>query len=274
MAFGWKSPLSTCVDIPFRRWLLSTINKSEEDIQTGRSGPGQFNTTHWSVVLLAGEVENSKAAAALESLCGSYWYPLYAYVRRKGYSAHDAQDLTQDFFARLLEKNYFQLAARERGRFRSFLLKSLNHFLVNDWVRNRAQKRGAGQKLVSFDEETAERLYQREPLEQPQAESLYDKKWALALLEAGLRRLAQEYSKTGKDKVFEQLKGLILSETSGDTYRTSAVSLGMSEGAVKVALHRLRGRFRSCVRDEVAQTVATPGEVEEELRFLMSALNV
>ena len=263
----------TFVDIPFPDGLRSTITNSEAYIAADRSGPGQFNTTHWSVVLLAGKAENSNAAAALESLCGSYWYPLYAYVRRKGYSPHDAQDLTQEFFARFLEKNYFQLAAPERGRFRSFLLKSLNHFLVNEWVRNRAEKRGSGQRLISIDEENAERLYQQEPAGETPPETLYDKKWALALLDAALRRLAKEYSKTGKGGIFEHLKGLILNEASGEMYRTVGVSLGMSEGAVKVALHRLRGRFREVIREEVAQTVTTPNEVEEELRCLMGALS-
>src|SRR5688500_10658487 len=152
-------------------------------------GGEQFNTTHWSVVLLAGKSEDSKAQAALEQLCRSYWYPLYAYVRRKGHSPHDAQDLTQDFFARLLEKNYIQLAAPERGRFRSFLLKSLNNFLVNEWVRNNAQKRGGGRTLVSLDEEDAERIYQQEPVNGLAAESLYDKRWAMTLLERAMVRL-------------------------------------------------------------------------------------
>src|SRR5262245_39450146 len=136
---------------------------------------GMFNTTHWSVVMLAGRSQDSKAEAALEQLCRSYWYPLYAYARRKGHSSHDAQDLTQEFFGRLLEKNYIQRAAPERGKFRSFLLKSLNHFLVNEWVRNQAQKRGGGKSLVALDEADAERIYQQEPANGLAAESLYDK---------------------------------------------------------------------------------------------------
>ena len=237
------------------------------------SGGEQFNTTHWSVVLLAGQSQTSKAEAALEQLCRSYWYPLYAYVRRKGHSSHDAQDLTQEFFARLLEKNYIQLAAQERGRFRSFLLKSLNHFLVNEWIRDHAQKRGGGQPLVSLDEVDAERIYQQEPATGLAPESLYDKRWAMTLLDRAMERLGVDYAAAGKRELFDQLKSLLLAECSGESYRQLAGPLGLSEGAVKVAVHRLRHRFREVVRAEIAQTVATPAEVDEELRCLMSALN-
>src|SRR5687767_12341246 len=169
-----------------------------------------FATTHWSVVLRAGDSVSPEAGTALNYLCRSYWYPLYAYVRRKGHSPHDAQDLTQDFFARLLEKNYIQLAAPERGRFRSFLLKSLNHFLVNEWVRNNAQKRGGGRMLVSLDEEDAQRIYQQEPVNGLAAESLYDQRSAMTLLERAMVRLGEIYAAGGKRELFDQLKGLLL----------------------------------------------------------------
>lgn len=237
------------------------------------SGVGQFNTTHWSLVLLAGQSQAPFADAALEKLCRTYWYPLYAYVRRGGHSPHDAQDLTQEFFARLLEKNYLQLADRDRGRFRSFLLKSLQHFLVNEWVRGQAQKRGGGQKVFSLDEEAAERSYLAQPADQLAPESLYDQRWAMTLLERAMERLGADYATAGKEELFRQLKPLLLTEGSGESYRQLAGPLGLSEGAVKVALHRLRQRFRDAVRAEIAQTVATPEEVDEELRCLMTAMS-
>jgi len=246
---------------------------TEQGESHGASGAGQFNTTHWSVVLLAGKAEAPQAEAALDNLCRAYWYPLYAYVRRQGHSPHDAQDLTQEFFARLLEKKYLQLADRERGRFRSFLLKSLQHFLVNEWVRGQAQKRGGGRKVFSLDEVAAERSYLQQPSDQLAPESLYDKRWAMTLLERAMERLGADYAAAGKREVFEQLKGLLLSEGSGESYRQLAGPLGLNEGAVKVAMHRLRQRFREAVRAEIAQTVATPDEVDEELRCLMAAIS-
>jgi RNA polymerase sigma-70 factor (ECF subfamily) len=224
-------------------------------------------------VLLAGEALDSRADAALETLCRSYWYPLYAYIRRKGYSSHDAQDLTQDFFARLLEKNYVSLAKAERGRFRSFLLKSLHHFLVNDWVRRQAQKRGSGQKLISIQEQDAEERYQQEPASGVSAENLYDRRWALSVVDTALTGLGTEYANSGRGAVFEPLKDYILAEASAELYAAIGDKLGMTHGAVKVALHRLRSRFRELVRAEVAQTVPTPAEIDEELRCLIAALN-
>ena len=244
----------------------------QNETQTA-AGIGQFNTTHWSVVLLAGESQAPQADVALDKLCRTYWYPLYAYVRRGGHSQEDAQDLTQEFFARLLEKKYLKLATQERGRFRSFLLKSLQHFLVNEWVRGQAQKRGGGRKILSLDEEAAERTYQQEPAVQLAPESLYDKRWAMTLLEKAMDRLGENYAAAGKRELFEQLKGLLLTESSGESYRQLAGQLDISEGAVKVAVHRLRHRFREVVREEISQTVATPAEVEEELRCLMAALS-
>lgn len=257
------------------RWFFALIIciRDSAAYREGAEGGAQFNTTHWSVVLVAGELQNPKADAALESLCRSYWYPLYAYVRRKGYASHDAQDLTQDFFARLLEKNYFRLAKAERGKFRSFLLKSLHHFLVNDWVRKQAQKRGSGQILISIHENDAEERYQQEPAGGLTAESLYDRRWALAVVDTALKELGREYTSSGRGAVFEGLKGYILAEASAELYDRVGDQLALSPGAVKVALHRLRSRFRALVRAEVAQTVASPGEVDEELRCLITALN-
>jgi RNA polymerase sigma factor (sigma-70 family) len=246
------------------------------------SGPGkseaassaeQFNTTHWSMVLLAGESQAPHADAALESLCRTYWNPLYAYVRHQGHSPHDAQDLTQEFFARLLERKYLKLARRERGRFRSFLLKSLKHFLINEWKRGQSQKRGGGREIFSLDDEAAERSYRQQPADQLTPESLYDKLWAMTLLERAMERLAANYAGTGKQEVFDRLKPLLLTEGSNEAYRDAGGPLGLSEGAVKVAVHRLRQRFREEVRAEIAQTVATPSEVDGELRCLMAAMS-
>jgi RNA polymerase sigma-70 factor (ECF subfamily) len=249
---------------------MSSSHQNESHVT---SGGGQFNTTHWSVVLAAGKSEGAQADAALERLCRAYWYPLYAYVRRQGHGRHDAQDLTQEFFARLLEKKYLKFAAQERGRFRSFLLKSLQHFLVNEWVRGQAQKRGRGQKVLSLDEESAERSYLQEAADRLAPESLYDKRWAMTLLDRAMERLGADYAASRKRELFARLKGLLLLEGSAESYRELAAPLGLSEGAVKVAVHRLRQRFREVVRAEIAQTVATPAEVDEELHCLMEALS-
>jgi RNA polymerase sigma factor (sigma-70 family) len=222
--------------------------------------------------MLAGALQSPQGNAALNSLCRTYWSPLYAYVRRQGHSPHDAQDLTQEFFARLLEKNYLQLADPERGRFRSFLLKSLQHFLVNEWSRGQAQKRGGGQKLLSLDEKTIEQSYLQYPADQLSPESFYDKRWAMTLLERAVERLGADYASAGKKELFDQLKGLLLTDGSAESYRRFAEPLKMSEGGVKVAVHRMRQRFREVVREEISQTVATREDVDEELRYLMAAL--
>lgn len=238
------------------------------------SGTGDFNTTHWSLVLLAGQTRAPQADEALESLCRTYWSPLYAYVRRQGHSPHDAQDLTQEFFTRLLEKKYLTLASRERGRFRSFLLKSLQHFLVNEWQRGQSQKRGGGREIFSLDDDAAERSYLQQPApDQLAPESLYERLWAMTLLERAIDRLGGEYAATERRELFDQLKPLLLSKGTGDSYRQAAAVLGLSEGAVKVAVHRVRQRFREAVRAEIAQTVATPAEVDEELRCLVAAMS-
>ena len=238
------------------------------------SGAGDFHTTHWSMVLLAGQAMAPHADEALESLCRTYWNPLYAYVRRQGHNPHDAQDLTQEFFARLLAKKYLSLANQERGRFRSFLLKSLKHFLVNEWQRGQSQKRGGGRQFLSLDDEAAERSYLLQPAaDQMAPESLYDKLWAMTLLERAIERLGGEYAATGRRELFDQLKPLLLVEGGGESYRQAAAVLGLSEGAVKVAVHRVRQRFREAVRAEIAQTVATPAEVDGELRCLMAAMS-
>lgn len=229
----------------------------------------EFRTTHWSMVLRA-RGDSAGAHESLEKLCGAYWYPLYAFVRRRGHSAHDAQDLTQEFFARLLEKGWLDGVARERGRFRTWLLSALEHFLINEWHRSRTQRRGGGAVLLSLDDD-AEARYLREPADPLTAEKLFDRRWALTLLDRVLARLGAELEDAGKSAQFEALKFCLSGKTHA--YAEVAAALGMTEGAVKVAAHRLRERYRALIRAEIAETVATVEEVDGELRDLFAALS-
>src|SRR5947208_12240797 len=231
-----------------------------------------FATTHWSVVLAAGESASPEAEAALQKLCRTYWYPLYAYVRRRGHSPHDAQDLTQGFFARLLEKNWVGAADREKGKFRSFLLSVLNHYLGDERDRANAAKRGGGQVLISLDEQTAENLLSQEPASYLSPEKEFEKRWAAALLQQAMTRLREEFETAGKGRTFDQLKLFLEGEASSGDYGAMAAGLGMSANAIAVAVHRLRQRYRELVRIEVANTVGSPDEVEEEMRHLFSVL--
>ena len=230
--------------------------------------PGVFETTNWSVVLAAGHGSSSSIRHALDSLCQTYWFPLYSFARRQGNSPEDAQDLTQEFFARFLARGYFALANRDRGRFRTFLLSSLKHFLTEEWRRANRQKRG-GESVVSFNFEDAESRYSIEPLEELSPDTLYDRRWAEALLERVLGRLSQDYNSTGRARVYEQLQQFVWGRQSEMTYAEMGERLGMNEGAIKVAVHRLRQRFRDLLRDEVEHTVENPNQVEEELRHLL-----
>jgi RNA polymerase sigma-70 factor (ECF subfamily) len=224
------------------------------------------------VVLEAGQAESSEASQALEQLCQAYWYPLYAYVRRTGHHPHDAQDLVQAFFSRFLEKKYLQHADRKRGRFRTFLLSSLKNFLINDWIKANREKRGGSRQILSLDETTAETRLAAEPaIEQP-PDTLYDRGWAAILLERAMIALREEFQNAGKQELFERLKGFIWGEQSGLSYAAKAEQLQMTEGAVKVAVHRVRQRYGDLLRKEIAQTVATPAEVDEELRYLVSII--
>jgi RNA polymerase sigma-70 factor (ECF subfamily) len=236
------------------------------------AGSQWFATTHWSVVLAAGESASPQAGQALEKLCHAYWYPLYAYVRRQGHGPEDAQDLTQEFFARLLQKQFFRQARPERGRFRSFLLTSLKHFLVNEWHRATARKRGSGHTPVPLDTVLAERLYCREPgLELP-ADKLYERNWALALLEQVRARLRKEYAAEGRSDRFEIVEQFLPGEESGLSYVEAARQLGLAEGTLKSDVHRFRQRYRQALRAEIAHTVTTREDVDEELRHLLAVL--
>jgi len=232
-------------------------------------GAKEFCTTHWSMVLRAGGAGNA-AQAALSHLCQAYWYPLYAFVRRQGHTAHDAQDLTQAFFAQLLERGGVEGVAPERGRFRTWLLAVLQHFLINEWRRARTQKRGGGAVHLSLDDD-AEARYLVEPADPITAEKLFDRRWALTLLDRVLARLGAEQAQTGKAAQFEALKFCLSGEKHA--YAEVAAKLEMTEAAVKVAVHRLRERYRALIRTEIAETVASPEEVDGELRDLFAALS-
>jgi DNA-directed RNA polymerase specialized sigma24 family protein len=232
-----------------------------------------FATTHWSVVLAAADTKSPHGKDALEKLCRTYWYPLYAYVRRKGYDAHHAQDLTQEFFARLLARNYLSVADRNRGKFRSFLLGSLEHFLAREWTKAHAQKRGGGQAVISLDETNPENRYLLEPAHELTAEKIYDRRWATTLLGQAMSRLREECVASQKGDLFGKVEGFLSGEKGETSYADVAAALKMSEGAVKVAVHRLRKRYGELVRAEIAQTVATAEEIDEELHYLFTALH-
>lgn len=231
-----------------------------------------FVTTHWSVVLVAGEGSSPQAAAALEELCRAYWYPLYAYVRRRGYAAHDAQDLTQAFFARLLERRTFAGIEREGGRFRSFLLTALSRFLRDEWEKLRAEKRGGGRIVLSLDEQDADERYRVEPADELSADKLFARRWAMTVLEAALEKLRVECARDGKARQFELLAPLLTDDVPDGAYEDLGRELQLAPGTVSVTLHRLRKRYREVVRAEVASTVANPADVEAELRALLAAL--
>ncbi len=230
-----------------------------------------FVTTHWSVVLSAREADSPQSAAALETLCRTYWYPLYAYARRQNRPPHDAQDLTQSFFARLLQKDYLQAAAREKGRFRTFLLVAFKRFLANEWDREHAQKRGGFAPIVSIDEQIAESRFAAETSHNVPPDVLFDRHWAMTLLERTMTQLHDEYVASGRAKLFEYLQSCLARDESALPYGEIAARLKLTEAAVKMAVHRLRARYRDILRAEIAHTVSSEEEVEDEVRHLFSA---
>ena len=233
---------------------------------------GLFATTHWGLVLAAGDGNTPEGAVALEQLCRNYWFPLYAYVRRRGYSAEDAEDLTQQFFAHLLERDAFSLADPARGRFRTFLLASLQHFLTDEWKRAHRAKRGGGAFQLPLDGAAAANLYAAELTNTTTPERVYEERWALALLDTVLQGLSEEYSHAGKAHLFEVLQDSLWGSAPSAPLSVTARDLGMSEGAVRAALHRLREHYRERLWTEVSRTVSHPGEVEAELRHLIRCL--
>jgi RNA polymerase sigma-70 factor (ECF subfamily) len=246
---------------------LSPENSTLEN----KVGGDIFATTRWTVVLAAGSGSTANGDVALEELCRTYWYPLYAYVRRRGYSREDAEDLTQAFFARFLEKNYLEGLSSEKGRFRGFLLAALKHFLANEWDRAKRQKRGGGVENLSLDWQGADTRFGVEPADNLSPDKLYDRAWALMLLERVIVQLRDESAAEGKARSFEQLKPFLMSGTGAIPCAEAALALEMTESAVRVAVHRLRRRYRELLRKEIAQTLSHSEQVEEEMRALLGA---
>jgi RNA polymerase sigma factor (sigma-70 family) len=251
------------------------VSTSEQAASPGTTGfepphPPAFATTHWSVVLSARDRSSPKSDEALETLCRTYWFPLYAFVRRLGHNPEDAQDFTQEFFARLLKKEYLKSAEREKGRFRTFLLVVLKRFLANEWDRQHARKRGGTTPIVSIDKELAESRFASEPAHNLQPDVLFDRQWAMTLLERTMSRLHDEYVATGRARLFELLRGCVAKDESALPYEDIAARLNLTEAAVKMAVHRLRARYREILRAEIAATVQAPEEIEEEIRHLFS----
>jgi len=234
------------------------------------AGPSQFPTTRWTMVIAAGDPHRKEARSALVSLCENYWYPLYAYLRRRGYPADQAQDLTQEFFIGVLEGRYLDRADPAKGRFRAFILTSLKFFVADEKDRQRAHKRGGG-AVVPLEFSSGEEHYQREPAHDETPERIFERRWALSVLDRVVEKLRHEFVQHGRAEHFERLKVFLLGQSDAP-YAALAREMNTSEGAVKVAIHRLRKRYRELFRQEIADTVADPAEVDSELRFLAAVL--
>ena len=228
----------------------------------------RFTETRWSLVLRAGQAESAEGSAALERLCRTYWPPIYGFLRRQGHRPADAQDFTQEFFAGLLRRNAFAVASEERGRFRTFLLCSLQNFLRDHWSKSAAAKRGGGTALLALDSAEAERRYLETPATELGPEQLFDRRWAMTLLETAVARLRAEHAEVGKLALYERLQPFLTAQPGAGDYDSAAAALGMKPGTVAVAVHRLRQRCRELLRDELAQTVADPADAEAEFRSL------
>jgi RNA polymerase sigma factor (sigma-70 family) len=243
------------------------------DMSLTPSGTSRFATTHWSVVLAAGSPESTRYKEALETLCRTYWFPLYAFLRRHGCDAHQAEDYIQAFFTRMLEKHFLNAVDVKSGKFRSFLLVSLKNFVANEIDRVQAQKRGGHHRVLSIDFGNAERQYISEPSHEMSPEKLFEKSWAITVLEHAMNQLQAEFASSNKLSLFDHLRVYLTAQADGIPYRDMAVQLEMTEGAVKMAVHRLRARYRDLLRENVAQTVATPGQIDEEIHELLAVLS-
>ena len=244
-----------------------------DDQQTGMAqGGSQFHTTRWSVVLAAGNASAADRREALSKLCETYWYPLYVFVRRQGHNANDAQDLTQAFFAKLLERDDLAGLKPDRGKFRAFLLAAMRNFLANDWDRNHAQKRGGDRCHFSIDFQQGEGRYSVEPADPHTPETLFERQWALTLLDLVRTKLRQQYEEAGQLALYQELQGCLTGNTSADSYKEIAVRCDMTEGAVRVAVHRLRRRFGALLRKEIFDTLEHDDQTEDELRYLFTVL--
>lgn len=237
------------------------------------ASPRAFVTTHWSVIHTAGQGSSLEADAALERLCRTYWWPLYAFVRRRGHEPHDAQDLTQEFFARLLAKDFLRAVDRSKGKFRSFLLAALEHFLANEWRRSRTQKRGGGAGFISLDDTSTENRYLQVPSSALSPEQVFEQQWAMTLLDQAVSRLQGEFGSAGKEALFNEIKIFLTGDKLAGGYAELASKLRTTEAALKMAVSRMRKRYVELLREEIANTVSSPKEVEEELRALYATLN-
>ncbi len=251
---------------------MVAMARAHKRARSTSAGNREFAATRWSIVLAAGRRSSPDSQQALESLCRAYWYPLYAYVRRRVSDVHQAQDLTQEFFATLLERNALRAADRKRGRFRSFLLAACKNFLADEWDKGRAIKRGGGRKTFSLDLASGERRFSLEPADTQSPEMLYEKQWALTFLDHVLSRLRDECIAKGKVNHFEALKPFIAGAGAPGGYQSAGAALGMNEAAAKTAAHRLRRRYREILRAEIAETIAELGDVDDEIRRLRAML--
>jgi len=246
----------------------------DSDVPSGKPQTGAaFMTTHWTTVLNAGDSQCPEADEALSRLCRNYWYPLYVYVRRRGHGPDEAQDLTQEFFARLLASNYLRTVDRRKGRFRWFLMSAMENFLAKEWRDSRRLKRGGGQPVLSLDEQDAEGRYIVEPAEPMTAETMFERRWALTVLERTMQRLRGEFVAAGKTALFEALQVFLTGEGSEQTQEQVGQSLNMSKSAVNVTMHRMRKRYGELLRQEIAETVSCPEAIDEELRHLQQILS-
>jgi len=247
-------------------------SSAENPDSSSRAGGGVFATTHWTAVVAAGQSNSQQAAVALEELCHTYWYPLYAFIRRQGHSREDAEDLTQGFFARLLEKNYLEGVTSDKGKFRAFLLMAVKRFMANEWDRTQRQKRGGGILPLSLDWQDADSRYLINPADHLSPDKLYDRAWAVVVLERVVTRLRDENKAEGKAALYDQLKAFLMMGKNDIPYAQAAETLKMTEGAIRVAVHRLRRRYRELLRDEIGQTLANPAQADEEMEALFNAL--
>jgi RNA polymerase sigma-70 factor (ECF subfamily) len=234
----------------------------------------KFETTSWTLVLAAADDPTTESRKALADLCRIYWRPVYAFIRRRGHDPDQSQDLTQGFFTLLLEKNYLREADPQRGRFRSFLLASVQHFLANEWDRARALKRGGGRVPVSIDTTDAESWYEPAAVEHETPESIFERRWALSLLEHVMARLKSEFTEQGKAAEFDRLLLFLNGEPNQTSYETVAGELGISSGSLRTAAYRFRRKYRKLVRAQIVETVSSPEETDDEIRFLLSTLKV
>jgi RNA polymerase sigma factor (sigma-70 family) len=250
--------------------MAEAMNEGESD--QSRFACADFPTTHWSAVLASRGTDPASAQSALETLCRAYWYPLYAYVRRNGHAPQDAEDSTQAFFLHLLGHDFLRNVTPEKGRFRSFLLASLKRFMAGEWRKEHALKRGGTQRAWSLDQQSAESRYLLEPADVADPETLYERRWALTLLDRVLERLEAEAAGSGKQALFARLQPLLTGDRDGVTYTQIAQDFGTTEGAIKMTVHRMRERLRVLFREEIAHTVGSEAEAEEEIRHLLATL--